>query len=191
MKSSTKRILTIIFAAGFFVLTLIVYGNFIRPQMTEIDAARTELASKQNLFENQTTVVTQVQNVIAQFQNAARVRETVSMAVPQYPNTTGLLNQMYSIALNNQVQFRKFEVSVDSFRPNDVFFVKRLGVLKIKTTLAGNYEGLKNFLKSLERNVRVMNVKSVEFGLFKQSGGAQLAGIYEMNLEVETYYQEQ
>jgi len=189
MKSSTKRILSIAFAFIFFLGTIVIYGNFIRAELDTVEEKRSLLVSKESLFETQKTAVGQVQNVISQFQNVGQLRETVSFAIPEDPSVTDALNQFYAIASENRVDFESFSVTQIPPEPTKQLLVSRLGVLKIETSVYGDYEGIKGFLESLETNVRVANVKTANISAFEEGGGLA-SGLFTLGLSVEMYYQE-
>ena len=188
MKNSTKRILSIGFAAIFFIATLAVYGNFIRPEMDVIQERRSKVDAKQTLFETQQVAVSQVEQVISTFQNANKFKETVSLAIPENPNVTDALNQLQAIARSNQVNFVKFSVKQNPPLASKGLLVQSLSVLTLDLGVRGTYQGVKGFLRSVETNVRVANTKTVMFAPAKEAGQGS-EELYELNLSVDIFYQ--
>lgn len=188
MKTSTKRILSIGFAALCLVAAAIVYGGLIRPELGIISEKRGEVVSKETLFNNQKTAVSEVQGLIAQFQSIARLQENVSLAVPIGESSTEALNQWQSIVKLSGVSVRSFSLKPISFQPSKQPLAKRLGILEMNTTIEGSYEAVKNFLRFLETNVRVANVRS--FSITPVVGAGALGERYSLVLAVEMYYQE-
>ena len=188
MKNSTKRILSIGFAAIFFVATLAVYGNFIRPEMNTIQEKRSKVDAKKTLFETQQVAVGQVEQIISTFQNANKFKETVSLAIPESPNVTDALNQLQAIARSNQVDFVKFSVKQNPPLASKGLLIRSLNVLTLDLGVRGTYQGVKGFLRSLETNVRVANTKTVGLTQAKEAGQGS-EGLYELNLSVDIFYQ--
>ena len=187
MKTSTKRILSIILAALLFLGILIIYASFIRPELAKISEKRALVVSKENLFNNESGAVSEVQNLISQFQSVASLQETVSLALPREENVTDILNHVQSIANISNIKLVSFSVKPLAFEATKQALVKRLGSLEVAVSAEGSYESLKQFLKSLETNVRISNV--VGFRFFSTGGQASTSD-YKLSLTVETFYQE-
>ena len=191
MKPSTKRILSIAFSAAFLIAALVVYGTFISPGMATLNDVRSEVASKQNFYTTQKNAVSQVQDLIAKFQNSASLQKTVSLIIPDNPNITDALNQLNVVARNNQVQIFSLSVKPTELQSETQVLVKRVGVLSVIISATGSYEGLKGFLQSVETNVRLANVQSFELSPPQGLEAQQVSqGSYTMKLNVDIYYQE-
>ena len=191
MKPSTKRVLSIAFAATFLIAALVVYGTFISPEMATLNDVRSEVASKQNLYTTQKNAVSQVQDLVAKFQNSASLQKTVSLIIPDNPNITNALNQLSVVARNNQVQIFSLSVKPTELQSETQVLVKRVGVLSVIISATGSYEGLKGFLQSVETNVRLANVQSFELSPPQGLEAQQVSqGSYTMKLNVDIYYQE-
>ncbi len=187
MKASTKRILSMGFAALFFIAVLVVYSNFIRPELVKIEKQRALVISKETLFLNQQTAVEQVQKLINQFQGIAQLQEVVSLAMPREENVTAILNQLQAIAKNAQVTVVSFSVSPLPFEPTKQPLAKRLGTLELNLILQGPYDAIKNFLRFLETNVRVVNIENFRISPASSSGSSDS---YILTIKAEAYYQE-
>ena len=184
MKTSTKRILSIALAAVFFVGIIVVYSGFVRPELSKIGEKRALLVSKETLFLNEQGAVTQVESLLGEFQNLAEIQDTVSLALPLTANVTGALGQIQSIAKLSGVSIASFAVKPLAFAASKQPLVKRLGSLGISLAVSGSYESLRNFIRSLETNVRLTNVVSWRFSP-SPAGGDNL----NLNLTVDIYYQ--
>ncbi len=185
MKASTKRILSIFFAALLFIGAIFVYTNLIKPEFERISEKRGEVIAKSDVFESQKAAVDQVKNVISQSQGMESIRETVSLAVPEDPDTTGILRQLSALASANQVSFNSFSVETPAPPRTKNFLVKQLASVKLQTSVFGSYEGLKGFLRGIETNVRVASIESAEIKPLAAGGGE----LYSLNLKVEFFYQ--
>lgn len=187
MKASTKRVLSIGLAFLFFIALLIVYGNFIRPELVKIGEKRAGVISKEILFNNQKAAVEGVQKLISQFQSTAQLQETVSLAVPREENVTQALNQLQAMAKNSQTGIVSFTVSPLPFEPTRQPLIKRLGVLELNLAVQGSYEALKSFLRYLETNVRVANIDNFRIA---PANARESQDFYVLTLKAELYYQE-
>jgi Tfp pilus assembly protein PilO len=188
MKNSTKRVLSIGFAAIFFIATLAVYGNFIRPEMDTIQEKRSKVNAKENMFESKQLAVSQVEQIISTFQNANKFKETVSLAIPENPNVTNALGQLQAIARSNSVDFLKFSVKQNPPIASKGLLIQSLNALTLDLGVRGTYEGVKGFLRSIETNVRIANTKSVNLMPTKDTKQGS-EGLYDLNMSVDIFYQ--
>ena len=186
MRTSTKRILSITVAAVFLIATLVVYLNFIRPEVEEISELRALVASKGNLLENQEQAVTDVQDLITQFKNIATLQETAGLAMPGNPETIGALRQIEAIARTSGATLTSLGFKVIAPRSSAAeSFIKKLGIVEVNMSAEGNYEALKQFLQFLETSVRVANIKEFTFRPAGPQGGTD-----KLVVSGEMYYQE-
>jgi uncharacterized membrane protein YqhA len=62
----------------------------------------------------------------------------------------------------------------------------------MKFTVTGKYESFLSFLKDLEQNLRVVDVKSIDFkvpnSIVSSSGKVTDTDIYDYSLEIQTYW---
>jgi hypothetical protein len=185
MKVSTKRILSIGCSLLFLIGAMVVYSSFIRAAGDEVTQLRALVASKTSLLANQRQVVTQVKNLIAQFQNAARLQETVSLAMPSGVDAIRALRQVEAVARTSGVVLGSVDFKTATLpKAKAGSFVARLGVISMQLRADGVYGNLKQFVQLLETGVRVSNVKEFDY----VAGGNR--GADSLNLTVETYYQE-
>jgi len=187
MRTSTKRILSILIAALFIIGTLLVYLNLIPPEAQEIAARRAIVASKEAAFRNQEQAVGQVQDLIGQFKNIATLQETVALAMPNDPATIGALRQIEAIARTSGVSLVGLDFKVIAPRSAaNQSFIKKLGTVEIDVNAEGTYEGLKRFLQLFETSVRVTNVKEFKF----EPAGSRAGATSGLVVAAEVYYQE-
>ncbi len=194
MKTSSKRILSILFSAVFLMVTLVVYGNLIQPEIQTASDKQSLVASKQNVYDSQKTVVSQVTKLIGQFQNAAQLQETVSLAMPVGEGVTQALNQWQTLAQANQVTLQSLNIKPPTLMTGKKDpFLKRLENFEEDATIAGTYGAVKAFLSSLETSTRITNVISFDIKPFVTSnGGSSGSGdMYTMDISAIAFYQEQ
>ncbi|MEK7464756.1 MAG: type 4a pilus biogenesis protein PilO [Patescibacteria group bacterium] len=189
MRTSTKRILSIGLAGLFFIGILVVFTSLIKPEIDEIGIIRGLTTSKERLFENQKSAVSQVQKLIGEFQNIAKLQETVSLALPISEHVTQALSQFQSIAKQAQINLKTFSVRPLSLEATKQPLVKRLGSLEVDLNLEGSYANLKSFINFLETNVRITNITSFNMSPAVSSIGTN-QDLYALSLSVDVFYQE-
>jgi len=178
--------------------TLVVYGSLIQPEIENATKLQALVASKTQLFNNQKAAVTQVANLISQFQSAAKLQQTVSLAVPIGPSITQALNQWQAVAQASQVGLQSLNIQpgqspAASKTPSAQSLVKSLLTIPTKVEATGNYGSLKQFVNAIETNARVMNVVDFDFKSLSSGqpsgGGASANPIYSLQLDVNAFYQ--
>ncbi len=195
MKTSSKRILSILFSALFLMATLIVYGNLIQPAIEASSEKQSVVASKQNLFDDQKTVVSQVSKLIGELQNAAQLQQTLSFVIPVGEGVTNILNQWEGIAGTSQVTIQSLHIKPPAaLLGTKQAFLKRPGNFEIEASVSGTYEGLKQFLRALESSTRITNISSFDVKpFFSNVAGSQSSsgGTYTLRISAVAFFQEE
>lgn len=193
MRISTKRILSIGISLLLFIGVIVVYFQFIVPKAKELSKRRSEIFAKQSAYDDQKGAVDQVQKLIAQVQGLKELQKSVNFAMPQGPDTIGALRQIDAISKSTNativgLNFRILPAAVPTAKNKKVSIVRPMGVLNVNVSVKGFYDNLKQFLKLLEKNIRVANVKTYRFtpGLGKDSGSND-----SLEVTVDMYYQAQ
>jgi len=183
MRISTKRILSIGLAGFFLILAFFVYVQFIKGYVSDVNEKRATLTSKTQLFNNQNSAITQVQDTISNFQNFKDIEKKIGLAVPNGVDTISAVRQIEAAASRSFVTIASLNFKAVAQRASKETFLKKIGVLQVDLSATGDYSGLKNFLKSIETNVRIASVQ--EFKFEPKDNGASMLGI-----KMEMYYQE-
>src|SRR3989344_3211047 len=189
MRASTKRILSIGISGILFIAALVVYANLIRPATVLVGQKRSELYSKESAFENQKLAVQKVKELISKLQGVAELQRTVSLVMPSRPDITQVLNQLQAITNTYQTNLKSFTIRTLPFEGNSKALVKRIGTLELDVTVTGSYDSVKNFLRAMEANVRVFNVKRFRVS---PAGGSQggVQDFFTAQVTFQAYYQE-
>ncbi|MEX2436536.1 MAG: hypothetical protein WD471_00050 [Candidatus Paceibacterota bacterium] len=187
MRSSTKRILSILFSGIFLIATITVVVNYIFPALNEVTEKRSTLYSKEQFLNNQANAIEGVQGLINSFQEFSELQETVNQAIPTSENTTQILNQVDVISRASGVLLESIDVTSQTFLPSERPLHKRLGSMNVVVDAQGGYDNLKTFLEFLENNVRVFEIN--EFSI-APIGDVGLSSNYKITLLVETFFQE-
>ncbi|MFA5870639.1 MAG: type 4a pilus biogenesis protein PilO [Candidatus Paceibacterota bacterium] len=190
MRASSKRALSIGIAALFLIGALVVYGTLIQPTFVDIEKMRAELNVTQTLFNNQKTATEQVSKAFSDMKNAAKTREVISQALPVGPNITLALHQIESTIRANKVTIDALTIRAVSPEPNKKILAKRLGKLELNFSASGGYGPIRDFIKNLETNIRVINITNFEFTPVSNRDRATSEELYAIQIVAEMYYQE-
>lgn len=161
MRASTKRILSILLSGLFLIGLILISTSLIKPEFDGVMEKKATLYSKQNVFQNQSGAVEQVQELIQRFRGFDQLQNTVSLALPTEENTTQALNQITAVARNSGVQIISFQSSKEGFESPSQSLAERLGVIEIELGFIGTYDSVRGFVELLETNVRIFNVSEM------------------------------
>lgn len=189
MKASTKRILSIMTSVLLLVAVAVIYAELINPVYVDIQKLRGEIQARENLLNQQTQAVNQVQGLISQLQNQniTQFQEQISLALPRSESVPQVLNQYQAIAqaigLNNQ----SIGVNYLAIKPavSDTGLAKGIGTDRFKLKLLGSYESMKIFFQAIETNVRLTDLISFKMSRAAQSG----QNLFINEIVVDSYYQ--
>lgn len=160
-------------AIGFWILWPL-YGD-ITAALLSREQNQSNLAQRKKLTEN-------LERLISQYNERNSDVASLSKAVPSDQNIPELLVNFEAIASENGLIFRGV-----NFKPKDL---KAPGVktLIAEIRVKGSYPDFLNYLKAVEKSLRIFDVMSVSFsGISPGQVGAIVDNI-EFNLIVNTYY---
>ncbi|MBI2591548.1 MAG: type 4a pilus biogenesis protein PilO [Candidatus Brennerbacteria bacterium] len=193
MKSSTKRILSMLSSALLFIASIVVYSNSIRPVYEDIKKLRGEAAIKQQTLDDQDNAVKQVQGLIREFESISQLQDKISLFLPLEENVPKSLVQFDSLS-------RISGVSIESIAPQYIVadsgvkkkeglssVIKSVGKIKFVLKILGSYEGSKNFIKGLGESIRIFDISDFKIDQQKDSNGELVSII----MSLDNYYQTQ
>lgn len=189
MRASTKRIFSIFLSALLGILAVLVYIKMIQPAYGEIQKLRGEIQVKQNLLEQQKNAVAQLTNLQneLQNQNIAQFQEAISLVLPLTENVPQALSQFETIAQTNGLNVQSIAFSYQPLKPSPAKteMTKGIGTLRFRLKLLGSYENIKDFIKTVETNVRLADIMELKFNRSGQTG----QNLYLAEITADCYYQ--
>lgn len=150
---------------------MVLYTNAIKPAYKNIQQLRASFIAKTNLFNEQKEIISRVKNLLNQYQSAARLQETISLALPPDEAVAPLFQQVFAISQASGIKIQSFGLTAEAIKSNG------LGILKLNLGLRGTYEALKAFLQAIETNIRVMDVNTL--GMQKDLHSVSLTAYYQ------------
>lgn len=199
MSNRTPFITLISLAAAVVVVLVLTI-----PGYEQLSQKRAELISEQTRLEEAKEINQKLQDLIAQYNQYKNQAGKISMALPTEEDIPNLLVTLETMAAENGLVLQSLDasspalstermVSPRSSREGQVTPPsKPYQQLDIKMSLNGSYGALKNWLASLEQNLRIIDVKTISFGSGKgegmvtEEGGA--SDIFDYDIGAVTYY---
>ncbi len=188
MKDSSKRFIGLLASLALLIASFFVFISLIRPEYARINQLRGDLASKEETYANQEKIISEVKNLLDQYDSIAGLRDAVSRAIPQEEDYATALNQVASLARVSGLFLESIEptlvspkgtTSLSSQTPS----LPVLRTLQMNLKLIGPYDGFKTFLERIETNIRVMDTANIT--IIPSSSQSS----YTYTLVVKAYYQ--
>ena len=184
------------------VASFLLYFDFIAPAYVTVQALKGKVASGQQSLDVESKVITQAQNLIAQYKNETQTQQLLDIALPTGPDVVGALAQIYGLATANSITVQSVGVSTPSAPKVSTkanassTLVEPLGSLTLQFTGGGSYENFKTFLGQLETNLRIFDLQSLTISPNSSavSAGAKAGtganpDFFTYNVAVDTHYQ--
>jgi len=194
MKQTTKRFLSLAISFVLFTATLVVYFNLILPANDEQQAIKAQAIGRQNFVDSQKSAISQVTNMINSYKGEGELQDVVSSILPSSPDLAGAFSQISGLVQINKLLMERVAVSppVNQNIPGAAgqgsipqSFVRPVGSIDFQVKVAGTYEDLKSFLKNVETNIRVFDVKKIDM----QSAAKSNQNFYTYDITITAYYQ--
>jgi len=178
-----------------FVASLIVYFNLIIPAGDEEQKIKAQAISRDNFVKSQQAAISQVQKLISSYKGEGELRDVVSSVLPLSPDLAGAFAQLSGLAQVNKLLIQNVTVGTpvnQNTRANNNAsgivsqpLAKPFGSVDFQMKIVGSYGDFKSFLKNLETNIRIFDVKKITL----ESSSKPNQEVYGYDLTVETYYQ--
>ncbi len=176
--------MSLLASLGLLVGVIVVFATLVQPAYRDINKLRGELASRAALLEEQEEIVAEVENLLAEYQSLQGVSDRISRVLPNREDYPTLLNQIRGLAEVSQLSLESVTWNVlPRARGGSDGGLPASSVLQVSLKASGNYQALKSFLSSLERNIRIMDL--VSLAIIPPSTGQNFSYAIVLN----TYYQ--
>ncbi len=189
MRASTKRTLSILVSIVLLVGAVFIYSSMIGPAYSEIKSLRSEAASRLDIINENQVYVSQVQNLLNEYQDASQLQAAISMLLPDEQNLAQALNQISGLTGISGLSPDKISVDQLAVRPSlGSSIVKSIGTLRFEVETSGNYSSFKSFLQKLETNMGIFDVVGIKV---EPLGRSTSVGVLNYTIIVDSYYQTQ
>src|SRR3989344_1099401 len=144
--------------AGMISIAIILFWSFVMPtynRISEIDAAVTE---RQELLNSRTTIIENIYKLDKEYKKRISDIAKLSTIIPPKKSIAEVVSSIESLSGRNGIEL--FSSSVTSQKTeNDK---SPYNILNVEMALNGNYLSLVSFLKGLEKNLRIIDLFSID-----------------------------
>jgi len=177
------------------ILILIVVIVFLDvPKVQEILALREQISEEKEAFSEKQNLLLKIEELKGDYEENKESLEKVSYILPAEQDIPNLVVQLEALAFENGLVLESINLSssekTQTGRAGEVRESQQgatsqdYQTLTANLKLIGDYAGFKNFLKTVENNIRLMDIISLNFSA--ESGGL---GLFRFDVSLKTYYQ--
>ena len=183
-------------------ISIILLFLFIDPLWNSVKILKTETTEQKQEVINIETLLSDVQKLEQEYQEINIDMNDVFLALPKEKDIPYLMNQFEILASNNGLllESMKFDEEINRKNEDDSSRdVRRSSqpdnslspfpYLSFEITLNGSYDGIKGYLESLGDNIRLMDVRKIDFKREDEGSGLSSLSIFKFTLGVIVYYQ--
>jgi len=189
-----KKNLIIIVVSLIVFIAILIFLDL--PSYNKTALLRSEIKKNQNSLKEKEELVLKVNELKEIYDSRKSAINKVYYVLPVKKDVPGLIVQFEALASENglileNINFVEKEIKkstaiktgqgTSSIEPKQI----RKSLI-VSLELGGSYQSFKNFLKALELNVRIMDIKSIDFSLEENE---EKGWDFTFNPEIEVYYQ--
>jgi len=184
------------------LLSLVLLFIFIDPLWNSIKMLKIDITEQKQGIKNIEILLANIQKLEQDYQETGVNMNDVSLALPKKKDVPYLMNQFELLASNNGLllESMKFDEEINRKDKNAVSISRaRAGqsdkllsefpYLSFEIILNGSYSGLKGYLESLGDNIRLMDVRTIDFKRENIDSDISNLSIFKFTLGILVYYQ--
>jgi Tfp pilus assembly protein PilO len=187
-----------------FLISVGLFFLVVMPIWSSIETLKEEISQKNEKLSQLDKLLVRTEELKGEYQAAQEELEKIFLALPEKEELPRLLMEFRTLASANgmllesvgfsqteekeKVPKKSARAKGETEQSKRFPFFPSLGV---KLQLTGPYEAFKGYLRAIEKNVRLIDVRSISFsaGKTEEEGGLLLSsGVFDFNLEMDVYY---
>lgn len=167
-----------------FGISLVFGVIFFWPRYQELDSLQVQIENKRQEIKNQDKYYQELSLISKELDEHQEELTKINSALSFNPPLPSLLKYLQKVAPENGLIL----ASISSFSIQPL--PERADIKEIQGSLklSGSYPSLKNFLKTLEKSARLIEVDSVSFSVFQKKEGetVEISEIFNFSLSIRT-----
>jgi len=156
-----KKFIPALLILGF----ILIIFYLVSPTYNKVKNLRSLVKTKREVLQNQ-----EKQQQLFQELKQSKELEKLDQILPDNPEIPELMIQLETMASQNNLILKSIN------------FTESQNEITSQIALAGSYNALKNYLKALENNLRLMDIVNLNFQAPKENS------FYNFNLTIKSYY---
>lgn len=143
--------------AGLIALAGILFWVLVMPAYNYVSALGTALEERQAVLDDRSQVVANISSLTKGYAQRASDLERFSNIVPAKKNSAEIVSTIQALATQNGLILNSMALGSAESKEKNPY-----AVLSVDLGLSGSYPAFRSFLASLEQNIRVMDVISID-----------------------------
>lgn len=144
--------------AGLVALALIGAWGWALPEYNKISELNDALNERQELYDSRSVIIKRIQDLNKEYQQRATDITRISSVLPNKKSLAEIVSAIDRLSTQSGLQLISATIAG---KPSDSQ-VGTYNSLPIEITMGGSYPGLVNFLKSAEKNLRIIDITSMD-----------------------------
>lgn len=191
-----------VFSIALIVISIILFFSVVNPLRSDVSDLRTQVSTYNIALDNSKQLQETRDQLVKTYSNIKQEdRDRLEHFLPNTVNNIKFILEVERIASLHSISIKNIKFQAE--KPQDTKTLANgkqvtvaasdpqnnlaYGVFPIEFSTEGNYDTFVSFLKDLEHNLRLIDIKSIGFSVPQQSVGVD-PNIYTYTLKVETYW---
>lgn len=182
-KNAIILISVLVFIAILFLLDL--------PAYNKASLLRSEIKRHQNLLKEKKELAIKVNQLKQVYESRKSEIENVYYSLPSAEDIPGLIVQFEALVSENGLILEEldfFEKKVKKTEEVETKTPESFKTLEVTLSATGRYQSFKSFLEALELNIRLMDIKIIQFSS-EETEEILGTGFFTFDVRLEVYYQ--
>src|SRR3989344_2896095 len=145
--------------AGLIAIAIVLFWALALPFYYRISDLDTAIKEREDLLKSRNTIIANIKELNKEYQKRIPEIAKLSAIVPSKKSIAEVLSAIDDVSAKNGIQL--FSSAIIGQKTSDTD-ANPYNLLSLEMGLSGSYLGLTNFLRSLERNLRLVDITSVD-----------------------------
>ena len=147
------------FGAGLIAIAIVLFWALALPFYNGISDLDAAVKERENLLNSRNTILTNIKNLNKEYQKRIPEIAKLSAIVPSKKSIAEVLSAIDDVSAKNGIQLSSSAIIGQKISDADT---NPYNLLSLEMGLSGSYPGLTNFLRAFERNLRLVDITSVD-----------------------------
>lgn len=147
----------------FWALTLPFYN-----QVSDLDIA---IKDRKDVLESRTAIIEKIKNLNKEYQKRTSEIAKLSAIVPSKKSVAEVLSAVNDVSIKSGIGLTSLSIIGQQTPDSNV---NPYNILSLEINLSGSYPGLNDFLKALEKNLRLVDITSIDGAIGTQGNSSIL-----------------
>ena len=165
--------------AGLVALAFIGAWGWILPEYNKISELNLALEERQVLYDSRSAIVKRIQDLDKEYRERAADVTRISSVLPSKKSVAEMISAIDKLSTQSGLQLSSATVTGKPSTGQESY-----SFLPIEMTMSGSYPGLVSFLQSAEKNLRIIDITSMDAA----AGAADNPGLLNFSLKGNAYY---